>query len=141
MTRRWCSRPGCREFAVARSSWCEGHASARVRDEGAYDAARGTAARRGYDAEWRKVRDGVLEARPRCVRCGGKAVLVHHVVPIREGGDRLDPANMEPLCGRCHNREHHGRRRGGGDPLFGGGRDRVGECSVGEGEQSKGGAR
>jgi 5-methylcytosine-specific restriction protein A len=30
------------------------------------------------------------------------ATLVDHIVPIRDGGAILDPANCQPLCRRCH---------------------------------------
>ena len=36
-----------------------------------------------------------------CPRCG-------HAVPIRDGGERLDMANLRSLCRGCHNRKHNG---------------------------------
>lgn len=33
------------------------------------------------------------------------ATEVDHVVPIRRGGARLDPANLQALCKRCHSRK------------------------------------
>jgi 5-methylcytosine-specific restriction protein A len=33
------------------------------------------------------------------------ARVVDHVVPIKDGGARLDWANLESLCVPCHNRK------------------------------------
>jgi 5-methylcytosine-specific restriction protein A len=33
------------------------------------------------------------------------AVEVDHIVPIREGGARLDANNLQPLCHTCHSRK------------------------------------
>ncbi len=51
-------------------------------------------------------RDGHL-----CVNClkvglTAAAELVHHVQPIRKGGDPWDIDNLESLCRRCHAEEH-----------------------------------
>ena len=46
----------------------------------------------------------------RCVRCGSRAVHQHHVTYAqavrRTGGDLDDPANLLPVCFRCHERHH-----------------------------------
>ena len=61
--------------------------------------------------EWRAMsrrireRDGWL-----CTACKPRTVaarLVHHVTPLSEGGEALDPANLTSLCSECH-REAHG---------------------------------
>jgi 5-methylcytosine-specific restriction protein A len=31
-----------------------------------------------------------------------EATLLDHIVPIRDGGAILDPANLQPLCRWCH---------------------------------------
>lgn len=106
MTRRWCVEIGCPEYARSGSSRCEVHAAARDRERG---RERPNAARRGYDGSWQQVARGVLQERPTCERCGGVATVVHHRRPIREGGARLDPANLEALCRACHGRAHAAR--------------------------------
>lgn len=68
---------------------------------------RGTSSRRGYDADWQRLRLSVLNREPFCRRCelNGRtteATLVDHIVPIRFGGARLDEANLQPLCVPCH---------------------------------------
>ena len=53
-----------------------------------------------------KVREAVLDRdRHHCTRCGIPAAIVHHIVPISEGGTN-DPANMVTLCFTCHRAEH-----------------------------------
>lgn len=52
---------------------------------------------------------------PLCSRCQeqGRIVMAsvaHHVVPINDGGPRLDQANLRALCRDCHEIVH-GRKR------------------------------
>ena len=62
--------------------------------------------------EWRAMsrhirqRDGWLctSCRPRRVA----AALVHHVVPLSEGGSPLSESNLISLCADCH-RDRHGQ--------------------------------
>ena len=80
---------------------------------------RGSARARGYDAEWDAYskawlaqfpfcgqrQDGALHAEhSRCVQNGQRrrATVTDHIVPIRAGGARLDPANHQSLCVRCN---------------------------------------
>ena len=71
------------------------------------DAWRGSAAKRGYDRQWRKFRLWFLQANPLCLFCeqAGRitsATEVDHIQRIAAGGPRLDPANCRPLCKPCH---------------------------------------
>lgn len=71
---------------------------------------RPTAAARGYDADWRRVRDNFLAEHPLCAVClaNGMTVAasdVDHVLAIRKGGERLNPANLQSLCAGCHSRK------------------------------------
>lgn len=79
------------------------------------DAKRGSAAERGYDADWRAVRSLVL-ARDRhtCRYCHRTAKTVDHVVPLAEGGARLDPNNLVACCLRCNSKRGGATRRPGG---------------------------
>jgi 5-methylcytosine-specific restriction protein A len=80
---------------------------------------RGTAAQRGYDRAWQRVRGAFLKAHPLCVECErrGKvrpAEVVHHLKPVEDFPElRLKWSNLEGLCRDCHER-HHGRKAGGG---------------------------
>ncbi len=72
------------------------------------DRERPSAARRGYDAAWRRARLSFLAEHPLCETCRGAgrlepATVVDHVVPHR--GDRVlfwDVGNWAASCKRCH---------------------------------------
>lgn len=74
----------------------------------AYDAARGTARQRGYDAAWERVRAEFVKAHPVCCvpGCGCPTEDVDHIVSVKEAPHRrLDPANLRPFC-----HSHHSKR-------------------------------
>nr|WP_041795814.1 HNH endonuclease signature motif containing protein [Pararhodospirillum photometricum] len=69
---------------------------------------RESASKRGYGAQWRRLRDLVLADEPLCRECAkvGRVVPatdVDHIIPHR-GDDRLfwDRRNLQPLCKACH---------------------------------------
>jgi 5-methylcytosine-specific restriction enzyme A len=67
---------------------------------------RGSAAARGYDADWQVVRDAYARAHPLCEDHleRGEVVpmaLVDHKIPLPYG-PRLDPRNLRSLCASCH---------------------------------------
>jgi len=89
--------------------------------ERAYDKSRGSARARGYDSDWRKLRDRVLALSPLCRMCEERgettlATMVDHIVPLNQGGARLDETNLQPLCAADHalktGRDGSRRRRG-----------------------------
>lgn len=94
---RPCRTPGCaglvRVGGYCRS--CKKHRNRR----------RPSPAKRGYDQAWRQLRLQHLEEHPHCARCGKRAVVVDHKTPIRKGGARLDPNNLQSLCRGCHGRK------------------------------------
>jgi len=57
-------------------------------------------------ARWRKVRRNQLRAHPTCQveGCRLLASEVDHRIPLSEGGDRYDYANLASLC-HCHHVE------------------------------------
>jgi 5-methylcytosine-specific restriction protein A len=75
------------------------------------DRQRPSAAGRGYDSRWRKVRACYLAEHPLCASCLGDgrltaATVVDHV--IAHGGDRQlfwDRNNWQALCKGCHDRK------------------------------------
>lgn len=95
---RVCAEPGCPELTT--TSRCPAHRRPRTdRRRKPRDAYHHTEA-------WKRTSAAKRRTTPLCERCGRPAHDVHH----RDGNTRnLDPANLESLCRRCHNRETHGR--------------------------------
>ena len=71
---------------------------------------RPTAAQRGYDGKWRRLRTAYLTRNRRCLDCGAPATVAdHRPTPRRELVARGDPDpdadhHLEPRCVPCHNR-------------------------------------
>ena len=118
-----CAQPGCPE--LVQGGRCDQH---RAQRQTAHDHSRGSAASRGYDASWRNflarfktaslssdrglTGDALVEtllSRNRCAYCwnqdgkSNRRNLEHdHIVPLKRGGARLDPNNVQPLCHAHH---------------------------------------
>ena len=110
---RPCTKPGCRAL-VRGASRCPAHPyPPRERDPEkakAYDQERGSARARGYDKDWEDVRRAKLTRDPCCEPCEVEgrttaATEVDHKVPLRDGGARLDPDNLQSIC-----HGHHARK-------------------------------
>lgn len=109
MTRRIlrrCLHPGC--TAMVPKGRCSQHETTQQRQD---RAARGSSTQRGYDARWRRVRKAKLARNPLCEPCEAEGRtragdMVHHVVPIAEGGERLAMGNLQTCCWECHARIH-----------------------------------
>lgn len=99
---RPCNKPGCRELTS------DGYCDAHKQTERTYDLNRESAAKRGYNSQWRKARTGWLRKHPLCAACEVKGILtaaseVDHIKPHR--GDKLlfwDRLNWQSLCKPCH---------------------------------------
>ena len=66
--------------------------------------------KRGYDKKWQKFRAWYLRQYPMCEHCSERGVDtpakdLHHVIPLRDGGEKLDEENVQGLCRSCHSRE------------------------------------
>ncbi len=95
-----CSVPGCPNVAI-RGGRCAEHAR-QYRHQA--EQRRPSAATRGYDAKWRRIRASFLRHHPYCAICGAEATVVDHVLPLSQGGTH-EWANLQPLCVSCHNRK------------------------------------
>lgn len=77
--------------------------------KGGRDTRQGSAASRGYDAAWRKLRSVILAGEPLCRYCAEVGITtlachVDHIEPLSKRPDlRLDPNNLQPLCEYHHN--------------------------------------
>ena len=119
MISRPCKRAGCQGYAVPGTGYCAAHAvhaaAAAAATRAHVDRLRGSAAQRGYDAEWRRRRKAFLVQHGyRCAetvgaearRCLTPASVVDHIVPHRgDPGLFWDEANWQCLCKRHHDRK------------------------------------
>jgi len=102
-----CHHPGCPE-SIREGRFCPAH---EKKHQAEIDQRRGSAASRGYDARWRRLRKMYLAANPICVDPfndhPGQVVLatdVDHKVSKSKGGtSRWD--NLESLCHTCHSKK------------------------------------
>ena len=97
---RPCRNRGCVELTHHTSGYCEAHRA----ESRSYDRHRGTAAQRGYDHRWKKIRDLYLSHHPLCEQCGEPGQLVDHIRPLADGGTEEDE-NLQALCRTCHARK------------------------------------
>ena len=69
---------------------------------------RPSAAERGYDATWNRLRKEKLAENPLCEVCEAKGLItpateVHHIKPVRDYPElRLDMNNLMSTCTPCH---------------------------------------
>ena len=99
--KRPCRYPGCPNLCE-KGTYCAEHQGESP------ERWRGSAAERGYGADWRKSRRRFLASNPLCAACLKRGVLtpatvVDHIVPHR-GAQRLfwDESNWQALCKQCH---------------------------------------
>lgn len=77
-----------------------------------HDERRGSAASRGYDQAWRRLRESFLRAHLFCEDCRENGVMkaatmVHHIKSVEDFPElRLDASNLRALCHDCHERTH-----------------------------------
>ena len=68
---------------------------------------------RYYDHAWQQMSKRWLAGHDICEWCGSRDDLtVDHIVPLRLGGAKLDPDNLQPLCRSCNNEKQGDDRRG-----------------------------
>ncbi len=63
----------------------------------------------------------VLAREPLCRTCGAPADQVDHIEPFGDNpGLRLDEADLQSLCGRCHGIKTRAESKNSGNPPAGG---------------------
>ena len=99
-------------------SECKPYEKAKIRR---YDKERGNSGRRGYDAQWQKLRNIKANQDPLCEICLLKGLVVpldvvHHIKPIETHPElRLNMNNLQSLCTQhheeCHADDRFGRNK------------------------------
>ena len=105
---RPCQWRGCPRVVRGDVPYCEEHAKQLARER---EAGRPSAARRGYDGNWRKLRAMFLRRHPLCADPfeihGGRPVVateVDHIQPLSRGGGH-EWENLQALCKSCHSKK------------------------------------
>lgn len=106
---RPCRYRHCPALTTDPSGYCDTHARLTQREA---DSRRESSHARGYTRTWAKVRAMQLARYPLCHDCQEHAIIepateVHHIIPLREGGDSSDE-NLMSLCKQCHSRRTKG---------------------------------
>lgn len=101
-----CAYPGCPNLTYGR--YCEKHKSLENQIYNKYKRDPQTNERYGKD--WRKTRASFLKNHQLCELCRREgritpATMVHHIIPVRNGGSN-DEENLMALCKSCHSRLH-----------------------------------
>ena len=123
-----CKVAGC--AGLTRGKYCPAHAHLEEKEKRERAAhynktVRDAEAQAFYESPaWRRLRKLKLAVMPICEICYAQgritpAVLVDHIVEIKDGGAPLDMANLQSVCQRCHNKktaqEHAKRNNNGGN--------------------------
>lgn len=110
-----CAHSGCGALVHGAEGRCTRHRRQVARER---DDRRDTSTSRGYGSDWQRLRKRKLQADPLCEGCKdrGRATLaceVDHIIRIVERPDlRLDWANLQSLCSRCHAAKSAAERSG-----------------------------
>jgi 5-methylcytosine-specific restriction protein A len=105
-----CTKPGC-GVLVPKPGLCAVHLAELRKDQNDRRAKRQDPSDKFYHtAQWQRLRASVLTAQPLCRTCEEQglvvaAILVDHIVPVKDGGPMWDTANLQPLCNLCHERK------------------------------------
>src|SRR5262249_50061350 len=65
-------------------------------------------------ANWQKIAARQLARQPLCQGCPNvvPATMVDHIIPIKAGGAKRDPANLQSLCRDCHAQKTRAEQHG-----------------------------
>ena len=104
--KRACRKPGCPGTTTDRSGYCDKHQPTES-SWSHWQRKKGNTTQRGYGADWRKIRQRILQRdKGLCQQHLKLGVVmpgnhVDHIKPKAQGGDNSD-ANLQTLCTTCH---------------------------------------
>lgn len=104
--KRPCRYEGCRNLCEYGHSYCKLHLQKQMNDYNRYN--RDKEVQAFYTSKaWKSTRMHKLRDQPLCEECLRQnritpAVLVDHIIPIKNGGAKLDYNNLQSLCQVCH---------------------------------------
>ena len=106
--KRPCRFVGCPKLTDNKSGYCIDHDKPMQKHYNKFT--RGYDSKERYGGKWQKIRNRHIRKYPLCELCKrqGKFVaanLVHHVLPIADGGTN-DESNLLSLCASCHEKIH-----------------------------------
>ena len=106
-SKRPCSYPNCSKLVDGQ--YCDEHKKLRDKEYNRYG--RDDFGKKFYNTpEWRFIRKHQLAEHPLCEEClkNGKivkATMVDHIIPIKQGGNKLASSNLQSICWSCHSRK------------------------------------
>lgn len=104
-----CRFPGCAKRAAPGKQYCAEHFTATERKR--HERLKDDECEAFYHTgTWKRLRADVLREEPLCRECAKRGIvkaaqMVDHIVPIRQGGDKMSKGNLQPLCRACHERK------------------------------------
>lgn len=98
---RACRNKRCRAITTNKDGYCDQCRHVKYLNQ------RPHVGREVYDSNWVKVRDAYLREHPLCEDCEAigvvrQADMVHHKIPVANGGAMYDEENLRSLCVTCH---------------------------------------
>lgn len=95
---KYCAAFPCFYLAEGGSAYCHRHQRARQPKE--TDPFY-------LSVQWRKFRDWYITRHPVCEMCEKverltRAVMIDHIVELKDGGIQISEANVQALCWKCH---------------------------------------
>ena len=102
-----CTQIGC-GVLVAKPGRCAAHSAEINKQYNKYRAQREDPTDKFYHtARWQRLRASILASEPLCRHCLSAgmvtaAVLVDHIIEVKQGGEMWDTDNLQPLCNHCH---------------------------------------
>lgn len=102
-----CSWPGCNRLVEKGITYCPEHKAQFQREQ---SRSRNIDPFYGKNI-WKKTRAKFLREHPLCEDCRNEgyvtpATEVHHIIPVAQGGSRLEEENLVALCHSCHMKRH-----------------------------------